>query len=646
VKIESIRIENFRCFKDETIQLDGYTCFVGPNGAGKSTVINALNVFFRQYKDTKNDLSKLTKDDFHHKNIDEAIRITVTFSGLNNKAKEDLAHYVRQDKLIVTAFAKYDPTREIAEVEQYGNRLGFTDFISFFEADKAGAKAPELKEIFSEFRKNYPTIKNANSKVDMATALREYEAQFPDKCSLLPSKDEFYGATKGVSQLSPHIQWVFIPASKDATEESEESKTSALGQLLARTVRSKVSFTERVRELRSKTKDEYQVLLDAEQSALNEISKSLESRLESWSHPNISAEVLWKQDPERSIRIEEPLAYIKIGERGFESDLSRFGDGLQRSYMLALLQELAFLDDKNAPTLIMAIEEPEIYQHPPQARYLAETLVELSEKGSQLLICTHNPLFIPGDNFDKIRIVRERGDPSYTSIRSLSYIDLAKELFNGGEKKLLKESGMVAKLYPSLNPVMNEMFFCRVLILVEGQEDIAYITSYLFLTGKIFEFRKYGCHIVPADGKSRLIKPLAMAKLLKIPAYVIFDADTDKTEQSEVIRHKKDNKAILVIQGFQNENEWPANDINKENLTCWKTNLADEVNQEMGADWWKFRDQSSAYYDNAGDLQKNPLAIAKTLELAWADGKKSALLSELIFRMVGFAENAAKLSNS
>lgn len=67
MKIESIRIENFRSYKDETIFLDDYTCFVGPNGSGKSTIINALNVFFRQYKDTRNDLSKLTKDDFHHK---------------------------------------------------------------------------------------------------------------------------------------------------------------------------------------------------------------------------------------------------------------------------------------------------------------------------------------------------------------------------------------------------------------------------------------------------------------------------------------------------------------------------------------------------------------------------------------------------
>lgn len=639
MKIESVKIENFRSYKDETIILDDYTCFVGPNGAGKSTVFNALNIFFRQYKDSKTDLSKLTIHDFHHKDTTTDIRITVTFKELSTAAKDSLSDYVRQDKLIVTAVAKYDPTTERAEVKQYGNRLGFSEFRGYFEAQKNNAKSVELKEIFQKLQSKYTDIRNATTKDDMAASLQEYEAANPDKCDLIPSEDQFYGVSKGSNKLAPHLQWVFVPASKDATEESEESKTSALGQLLARTVRSKISFDEKIAAIRNQTRDQYQALLDAEQSALNDISTALQTRLTSWAHPNISAQVLWKQDPEKSIKVEEPWAYIKIGERGFEGDLSRFGHGLQRSYMLALLQELALLDDANAPTLIMGIEEPEIYQHPPQARYLAETLLELSEKGSQLLLCTHSPLFIPGDNFDKIRIVRECGNPSYTTVKSLSYDSLAAELNKAGEK-LLKESGMIAKLYPSLSPVINEMFFCKVLILVEGNEDVAYIISYLMLTGKIVDFRKYGCHIVPVDGKNRLIKPLAMAKLLSIPAMVVFDADTIKTRPDEVTKHKKDNKAILELQGHGAENEWPTGHIIKDNLTCWQTNLTDLIKNEFGADWEVYRNKTSTYYDNAGDLEKNPLAVAKTLDLAWADKKTSATLSDLTDRLLEFARRA------
>ena len=105
MKIESIHIENFRGFANETIYFDDYACLVGPNGAGKSTILTALNVFFRQYKDSKTDLSKLSADDFHHKNVKEPIKITVTLTDLSDEAKSDLSDYVRQDKLIVSAIA-------------------------------------------------------------------------------------------------------------------------------------------------------------------------------------------------------------------------------------------------------------------------------------------------------------------------------------------------------------------------------------------------------------------------------------------------------------------------------------------------------------------------------------------------------------
>jgi len=635
MKIASLRIENFRSFKDETIEFDDYTSFVGPNGVGKSTVFHALNLFFRQSKDSQTDLLKLSANDFHHSNISEPIRITVMFSSLSDQAKEDLADYIRQDKLVVTAIANYDVMTEKAEIKQFGNRLGMEEFRVFFEAEKNSVKVAELKEIFKTFKEKYSEISSANTKAEMIFALHDYESKNPDNCILIPSEDQFYGISRGVNRLESHIQWVFVPAIKDATEESEESTKSALGQLLARTVRSKVSFDDRIRELRNNVRIEYQKLLDAEQETLDEISSSLQNRLANWAHPNITASIQWKQDPDKSIKIEEPLAGLKVGERGFEGDLSRFGHGLQRSYMLALLQELSTFESENIPTLIMGIEEPELFQHPPQARYLAETLLELSVSNSQVIICTHSPLFIPGDSFDKIRLACEEGQPSETKIKRLTYKSLAKELQAVGEK-LVSESGMIAKLYPSLNPVINEMFFCKKLLLVEGHEDIAYISSYLILTKKMNEFRRHGCHIVPVGGKDKLIKPLAMAKLLDIPTMVIYDSDTDKINDHEIIKHKKDNKAILVLKGCCDESEWPDNTIIRDGLTAWKTNLTTKIMNEFGNNLKKYEDAVALYYGNAGGLKKNPLAIAKTLELAWEDGVKSLILIELTDRILEF----------
>lgn len=636
MKIESVYIKNFRCFKEDTIYFDDYTCLVGANGAGKSTVFSALHVFFRHYKDSKTDLSKLIDKDFHHSNTKDPILIRVTFKDLSDQAKLDLKDYVRQDKLIVTAEATYDELSQKAEIKQYGSRFGIKDFKIFFEKEKAAAKAPELNECYAEIKEKYPELTAANSKDAKMAALRDYEAARPDECELLPSEDQFYGATKGSSKLAPHIQWVFVPAAKDVTEEGEESKNSALGQLLLRTVRAKVNFTERIASLREDANKAYAKLLGEEQKVLDELSGSLKTRLSQWAHPSINASVKWKQDPDKSIKVEEPVAAIQIGERGFEGELSRFGHGLQRSYMLALLQELNTIDDAAAPTLILCIEEPELYQHPPQARYLAETLQELANDNTQVMVCSHSPIFIPKSDFEKVRIVRESGNPVETKNSRITYKQLSEYLTSIGSKPINK-AGVVAKLFPYLSPSINEMFFCKVPVFVEGIEDIAYLKTYIELEGKSAEYRKLGCHLINADKKSNIIEPLAVASLLNLDSYLIFDFDTDALKEVHQDEHKRDNKKLLTIQGHAAESEWPDNNISKDNLWGWKTNLGNEVKVEI-PNWTKYFDKACLEYGNAGGLQKNPLVIARTLELAWQEGEKSQTLLNLVESIINFAK--------
>jgi putative ATP-dependent endonuclease of OLD family len=379
-------------------------------------------------------------------------------------------------------------------------------------------------------------------------------------------------------------------------------------------------------------------MLDKEQEVLSSMSLSLEEKLKLWANPNATAKILWKQDTEKSIKIEEPFAYIRIGEKGFESELSRFGHGMQRSYLLTLLQELAGIDDEGAPTLVMAIEEPELYQHPPQARYLSEVLRQLSDEGSQIMVCSHSPYFIPGDDFHTVRLVRETGEPSYSTITSLKYDELAKELNDAGEKAV-KENGMLAKLYPTLRPEINEMFFGKRIVLVEGIEDVAYITSYVQLMGFHDEFRRSGYHIIPVGGKNELIRPLAIAKLLNIDVFVVCDADTDKTREDEVNKHKKDNAAILHLLGLDKSKNWPDDHVKSHNLRMWKTNITDTVSSEFGEDWKTHEDKAAAFYGNAGGLKKNPLAVSRALESAWKDDVKSAYLMELVENILKSEDN-------
>ena len=152
MKIDSIKIANFRSFADETVPFNAYNCLVGPNGAGKSNILCALNVFFRETDNATTNLSQLGEEDFHHKNTKHPIEITISFSNLNDEAQKDFADYYRQGRLVVSAVATYNESTGKAEVKQYGQRLGMPEFRDFFRALGDNKLVSELKEFYTAIR--------------------------------------------------------------------------------------------------------------------------------------------------------------------------------------------------------------------------------------------------------------------------------------------------------------------------------------------------------------------------------------------------------------------------------------------------------------------------------------------------------------
>ena len=82
MKIDSMKIKNFRGYKDETeIKLNDLTVLVGKNDIGKSTILEALDIFFNDGKG----VIKLDKTDVNVKSRTEEnldIEISVCFSEL------------------------------------------------------------------------------------------------------------------------------------------------------------------------------------------------------------------------------------------------------------------------------------------------------------------------------------------------------------------------------------------------------------------------------------------------------------------------------------------------------------------------------------------------------------------------------------
>lgn len=653
MKLCEIRIENFRSIQDETLVLDDYTCLVGSNGTGKSTVLTALNVFFRNNADTVTDVVNLNEEDFHHRNTDDPVKITLTFEDLSEEAQEDFQDYYRQGKLIIFVRADWDPAAGVAPVKQYGCRLAMPAFAPFFKARGDGVKVAELRPIYQGIREELPDLPKETAGTRMEAALRAHEKKHPEQCELIDSEDQFYGVSRGTDRLEKHIQWVYIPAIKEPSAEQEEGTKTALGQLLDRTIRARVDFDEPLDALKEELKEKYNEILDSNQELLTQLESSLRGRLREWSNPGAMLSVDWRYDPDKSVVLNQPAARISIGEDEFVGEVARVGHGLQRAFLVSILQELATGQEGSEPTLLLGFEEPELYLHPPQAQHvsnLLEHLAELPEHNSQVVVTTHSPYFVSSRGFENVRVFRKDESRRFSTVTNTTYGEIEKLLAAALSERPGTPTSLMARVAQIMQPSQRELFFTNLAVLVEGPEDVAFLSTYLHLTDKWDDFRRRGCHFIVCECKTNMSRPLAIALRLGIPAFAVFDSDVDtgadRQAPDRVNANRRDNSCLLALSAFceTGPDEIDVTDIaavpDDEALsadTLWhptavmfSPDIGAAVREDFGPDVWAAAEQEARNKRGLvnGVRRKNPMVIASTLEQLWADSKRSQVLAQ------------------
>lgn len=584
------------------------------------------------------DLLNLSEEDFHRKDTSSPIKITLTFDQLSEDARAALKAYVRHDQLVVSAVADFDPITQRAPVRQVGARLVMIRFADYFRAQENKAKAAELKHIYESIRKDFQDLPAPGSMDAMRMALRDFEEKHPEKCELVEGETQFYGWTKGENLLRQFVQWVYLPAVKDPTSEQDESRSTALGAILERTIRSKVNFEQPIGELRKDATNRYQDILKKEQGILDTLTESLAKKLRLWAHESTNVSLKWHFNDQSSIKIAEPLARIFAGEYDFLGELGRLGHGLQRSLLVALLQELAEAGDSGPERLLLGFEEPELYQHPPQARHMSTILEALSEKSTQVIVTTHSPYFVSARGFPFIRMVRSSLGEKSSVVSQYSHEQLAESLAKALKEAARSPTGTMAAVEQIMQPSQNELYFTRIAVLVEGPEDVAFFSTYLTLLSSWPEFRRLGCHFIVASGKPNLSRPLAIARGLGIPAFAVFDGDNG--DQSDA--NKRNNRCLFELCGIGGADPIPKEIVWGENIIAWPKTIKHTVSEDLGEDQWNAADaavRTKFGYD--GISQKNQLVIAAILEELWSKGVKSGTLAKACELVLDFARRAA-----
>jgi len=634
MKLETIEIKNYRAFKDATIHFGKYTSLVGPNGSGKSTVLMALNVLFRNKADVTTDVQIMTDEDFHNRVTSEPIEIRATFGELGPEATESLQHYVRNGKLIFTATAVWNEEKKCAETKQFGARMAMTVFGPFFEAYKSGASAASLTQLFNGYREQYPDLPNATSKDARLEALRAYESAHQELCELINSEDQFFGF-QGSGKLDRFLQWVYIPAVKDAAGEQEEAKNTAFGKLLERTIRARVNFADYLTPLKEEVRAKYEGILREQDHVLDDVSDSLQTLLREWTHPDARVKLSWNFDASK-FKVEPPLAKAEVGEKSFLGDIRRMGHGLQRAFIVSVLQLLAKSKQEEAPTLLLGFEEPEVYQHPPQARHLAKLLEDM--ENAEVILTTHSPYFVSGKGVENIRLVRWKDDEDCSKVSQLTLKGLSSCIAAALGGNPTEPSSCMATVQQIMQPSLNELYFSGLAILVEGVEDVAFISTYIELSGRMLEFKRRGGHFIVCGGKTSISRPLAIAKELSIPYFVIFDGDSDKNTKPDVKKdNKRDNGCILNLCSITGVDPLSAEGYFGKNVVMWGIDIRDAVRGGIGVEVWDEAQNAMVElhgYHDISNKKKNEMVIVATLQHLWEQGKKSVPLEDLCKRIL------------
>jgi putative ATP-dependent endonuclease of OLD family len=645
--VKVLHVKNFRSILDERIDCDNLTVLVGRNGTGKSSFLRAMEMFYAPK-------ATISTEDFYAEDTSKEIEIAVTFTDLGTEEKSRFSRYLDgADLTVVRVFALSGKKSGT----YHGMRLQNVDFTPIRDA---GGKRDILAK-YKEFREQgtyseLPVTKNAD---DALEAMKQWETANPGTCTKQRDDGQFFGFT-GVGQgyLGRHTRFILIPAVRDAADDATEGKGSCVTEIMDLVVRRTLANRKDFVGLKDDTQKKYREIMDpAKLTELADLQTQLSATLRCYA-PEANVSLEWS----KLVDIDFPLpkAEVTLHEDGYKCSVQRTGHGLQRVFILTMLQhlvaakggegateegsesetEISEQEEPQLPGLLLAIEEPELYQHPSRQRYMAAVLLKLAQgaipgvaRRTQVLYTTHSPLFVGLDRFEQVRLLRKADDaagkPRVTKTVKAELDAVAEELWVAGSRQGSKYTGdtLRPRLQAVMTPWVNEGFFADVAVLVEGEGDRAAILG--VATTMKHDFDSDGISVIPCMGKNNLDRPLVIFRCLGIPVYVIWDGDCGETEA-----RPEENRRLLRLVG-QSEEDWPCGV--KDQHACFKSELETTLTEEIGKemlDRLLAVEKAQLGIPRDKDALKNPVVLQHIVENAAVAGKTSATLRGIVERIV------------
>lgn len=574
MRLKRARIQNFRCLEDVEISFDSITTFIGPGGVGKSSVLRALDWFFNGERSLAP-----TEEDICHNASEQRIRIEVEFDGLSADDRAALGKYAPESSDTVVIWR----TWENGSDKITGKALAYPAFEDIRRLSGANPK----KAAYKDLRDSNPGLglPAATSAAAVEEAMTAWERGHPGDLEEAEVSDTNFFGFAGQGKMSGLFDYVLVTADLRASEEAQDSRSAVLGKILERAID------------RASADEELVKLADQFQEGQSDVhTRHFGPQLEAISKELSDAVGVFTRD--RSIKI-SPLHVetkpprvqfsVSVIDHQTETRVDRQGHGFQRALLIAALKLLAERGaaSGNQGVICLAIEEPELFQHPVQARAFALVLRRLAEDSGQkvqVTYATHSPCFVEPTHFDQIRRV-SRSTLDSAGQRSVNISSVTLQAVIDNLNGYVKEETVRKRLDDVCLARLPEALFAEAVVLVEGDTDRAVVEGCGERAGQFLAVD--GVVVAEVGGKPILLLPAAILTLLGIPCFVAFDGDKGceqrmrqhGRQESDITAvmddHRQKNRDLLRYLGRQEE-DWPATHAT-ETYAVFEDRLEDEL---------------------------------------------------------------------
>ena len=375
MKLVSLTLSNFRCFRDETrIAFDDLTAIIGENDVGKSSALEALEVFFNS------DVVKIENGDLSVTAEDNIVTITCEFTDLpqllvlDAQAETSLGEEyllasnghlcIRKTYNLSSARAK----EEVSVLAQHPTADKYADLLQLNNT--------ALKRRFKELQIDEGTA-SLNNNPSMRHAIwQSCEDLQLDRVQVPVAKED---GKRIWDKLGEHLPLFALfqsdRSSRDSDSEVQDPMKLAIATALAEPdIQNKLS--EVVEAVRSKAVD----LANRTHETLVKIAPHIARELT----PEFKADPKWPGLFSLALNSDQGIP------------MNKRGSGVRRMILVSFFRAEAErrLQDGQVRNIVYALEEPETSQHPNNQRILLESFQDLSsEPGCQVLLTTHSPGF-------------------------------------------------------------------------------------------------------------------------------------------------------------------------------------------------------------------------------------------------------------